>query len=112
MAINLNIPKGINGNAIRSIAEKWSTQWFRRFITDHLQNADYRNANTGPGITITGTEQLPGLIALTTQAAGFGTPTGASTITNFPGATASLAQTSATVAQLIVQLKAAGILGA
>jgi hypothetical protein len=108
MTINLTIPKGINGNAIRSVASEWTAQWFRRFVTDHLQNADYRNAITGPGISITGTEQLPGTIALASQASGVGTPTGASILTNFPGASATLAQTSAAVAKLIADLKAAG----
>jgi hypothetical protein len=107
----LSIPQGINGNAVRSIPAQWSADWFRRLITDHLQNADYRNAIAGPGISITGTEQLPGEIALKTQLSGVGTPTGASIVTNFPGGSATLAQTSAAVAALIAELKAAGVLG-
>jgi hypothetical protein len=43
---------------------------------------------------------------------GFGTPSGTGVIANFPGASATLAQTSQTVAQLISILKTNGILGA
>lgn len=42
---------------------------------------------------------------------GWGTPTGAAVIANFPGATATLAQTSSVVAQIIATLKANGIFG-
>lgn len=45
------------------------------------------------------------------QTTGFGTPTGNSVINNFPGASATLAQTSATVAEILVVLKSMGIIG-
>lgn len=45
------------------------------------------------------------------QVTGFGTPTGTGVIANFPGATATLAQTSQAVAQLIADLKAIGFYG-
>lgn len=45
-------------------------------------------------------------------ASGFGTPTGNSVIANFPGASATLAQTSATVAEILAVLKSAGIIAA
>ena len=45
------------------------------------------------------------------QVTGYGTPTGASRLSNFPGASATLAQTSAQVAQMITDLKAHGLLG-
>lgn len=44
------------------------------------------------------------------QTAGFGTPTGASVVTNFPGATATLVQTSTEVAELVAILKAYGLI--
>lgn len=43
---------------------------------------------------------------------GWGTPTGAATVTNFPGATATLVQCSNVIAQLITQLKRYGLFGA
>jgi hypothetical protein len=43
---------------------------------------------------------------------GFGTPTGTGVIANFPGATATLAQCSQAVAQLIADLKNLGVYGA
>jgi hypothetical protein len=43
---------------------------------------------------------------------GWGTPTGNATITNFPGATATLVQCSNVIAQLITQLKRYGLFGA
>lgn len=43
---------------------------------------------------------------------GFGTPTGAAVVANFPGATATLVQTSETVAEILTILKGMGIIGA
>lgn len=62
---NLPIHMGINSQAVRNIPQEWDPRWFRRFITDHLQWADFRNAIAGPGITITGTEQQRGEISST-----------------------------------------------
>jgi hypothetical protein len=45
-------------------------------------------------------------------ATGFGSPTGAAIIANFPGATATLAQTSQTVAEILVVLKGLGFIAA
>jgi hypothetical protein len=50
--------------------------------------------------------RIGGNIVLSGQSTGYGTPTGASKLANFPGATATLAQTSAALAQLILDLKA------
>lgn len=46
------------------------------------------------------------------QSAGWGSPTGGTVIANFPGTTATLVQTSEVVAELIVLLKALGLLAA
>lgn len=46
------------------------------------------------------------------QSTAWGTPTGGSKLSNFPGATATLVQTSQQLAQLLLDLKAYGILGA
>lgn len=45
------------------------------------------------------------------QVTGFGSPTGAGVINNFPGATATLAQCSQSIAQIIKDLKALGFYG-
>lgn len=45
------------------------------------------------------------------QVTGFGTPTGTGVIANFPGATATLAQATQAIAQLIADLKAIGFYG-
>lgn len=44
------------------------------------------------------------------QVTGFGTPTGAAVVANYPGATATLVQTSNTVAEILTILKAAGFI--
>jgi hypothetical protein len=62
---NLPINKGLSAGAVRNIPETWSAAWFRKFITNHMQRADFRNAIAGPGITITGTEQSSGEISAT-----------------------------------------------
>lgn len=46
------------------------------------------------------------------QKTGFGTPTGTGVIANFPGATATLAQATQAIAELIADLKAFGLYGA
>lgn len=46
------------------------------------------------------------------QVTGWGTPTGASVVANFPGATATLVQCSNVIAKLITDLKAFGLYGA
>lgn len=62
----------------------------------------------------TGTTQKLGFWNATpvAQKAGYGTPTGGALVSSYPGATATLAQTSGTLAQLLLDLKAYGILGA
>lgn len=51
-------------------------------------------------------------VAPPAQSVGWGVPTGPTTLINFPGATATLPQTSGVVAQLITYLKSLGFLGA
>jgi parallel beta-helix repeat protein len=51
------------------------------------------------------------LAAPASQTTGFGTPTGPSRVANFPGATATLGQTSGALADLIATLKSYGLLG-
>lgn len=61
--------------------------------------------------TLAGTLGINGASA-PAQVTGFGTPTGGGVIANFPGATATLAQTSQSVAQILLMLKAFGLGGA
>ena len=49
---------------------------------------------------------------VTTTSAGWGTPTNASVIGNFPGSAATLAQCGQAISELILVLKAAGLLSA
>ena len=42
---------------------------------------------------------------------GWGTPTGGSVVANFPGASATLGQTSEALAELIANLQSAGVIG-
>jgi hypothetical protein len=51
-------------------------------------------------------------VAPPAQVTGFGVPTGVGVINNFPGATATLAQCSQAIAQIIKDLKAFGLYGA
>ena len=102
---------GLDGAKVLSIPGSWSITWFRDFINNILKGADVRNAISGPGITVSGNIASPfATISLKSQASGFGTPTGNSVIANYPGATATLAQANATIAELIVLLKQAGLI--
>jgi hypothetical protein len=101
-----------NASLGNGIPEKWSKAWFQQIIKTALQLADVRNAIAGPGVSISGNVTSYATIGLTSQASGFGTPTGASVIANYPGGAATLAQANATIAELITILKQAGIISA
>ena len=69
---------------------------------------------TGTAVTVTGTLSASSYLGVNgatavAPTAGYGTPTGNSITTNFPGVTATLAQTTGTLAQVILDLKRAGI---
>ena len=51
-------------------------------------------------------------VAPVARSTGWGTPTGSAMLTNFPGATATLAQTSGTLAALLLHIKSIGLIGA
>jgi hypothetical protein len=66
--------------------------------------------------TTTGNIQTNGALGLANNAppalvGGFGTPTGAAVVANFPGATATLLQTSNTVAEILTIMKNVGFIG-
>lgn len=60
-------PPGISAPTVTNIPKEWSATWFRRFITQHLEGADVRNAIPGPGITITTSAAVPKRSALTAR---------------------------------------------
>lgn len=72
-------------------------------------NMDATTTNTFP-ITNSASGAYYYLMNIGQKSTGWGTPTGASKIANFPGATATLTQCSQTVAQIITELKSTGIL--
>jgi hypothetical protein len=80
--VTQKIIPGISAGSIKFIPEEWSAEWFRRFITQYLQNADTRNATAGPGISISGTIQQPATISASTIV---GAPT---SVFGNPGSTA------------------------
>jgi hypothetical protein len=59
-----------------------------------------------PGTWVSSVEILQAALS------GWGTPTGGSAVANFPGATATLVQTSTAVAQIIATLKSFGLFSA
>ena len=86
-------------------------------LTGGLTIADAKNVAVGTTTgTVLGTTALQKLgfwgAAAIAQIVGYGTPTGASLLTNFPGATATLAQQTAAFAQLLLNLKSMGLIGA
>lgn len=50
-------------------------------------------------------------VIVPTQVTGFGNPSGSTVVNNFPGATATLVQTSQTVAEILTVLKGLGLIG-
>lgn len=89
------INNSISGNVTTAITDNGTRTW---------------QASAG-NITAKGQIAINGA-ATPIQQTGFGTPTGSGIIANFPGATATLGQTSQTVAEILLVLKAQGILGA
>jgi hypothetical protein len=84
------------------------------FIQTNTTDSLFLVTNGTTRITVgsTGSVGLYSGASLWAQLAGFGTPTGAVVVANYPGATATLLQTSNTVAQILLALKALGIFAA
>lgn len=64
MAAPFQIPQGLSATSLRSIPQEWDPNWFRRWVTAHLQNVDIRNTNAAGGVTITGVETAPGTVSV------------------------------------------------
>ena len=58
MALTLKVKPGLAAQHIRTIPENWSAAWFRRFVTNYMENADPRNG-VAIGMTVTGPVQNP-----------------------------------------------------
>lgn len=68
--------------------------------------------STGGNVNATTSYQINGTKVLGARITGFGTPTGSALLTNFPGASATLAQTTAMMAYVVTQLENHGLFGA
>ena len=69
MSTQLPVKQGISSAVVTSIPEQWSAAWFRRFITNYLQNGDVRNATAGSGIKINGGITTTATISLSSEVA-------------------------------------------
>lgn len=69
------------------------------------------SGNSYPSATTTMINTVVNGSTIPSRVSGFGTPTGASVVANFPGSSATLTQTSQTVAELISILLAKGVIG-
>jgi hypothetical protein len=71
VALSQPIKPGISSLSVTSIPEKWSAQWFRSFVTTHLQSLDARNQIAGTGITLTppvgGNVSVPGTVSVSSD---------------------------------------------
>lgn len=76
MTTSLNVKSGISAPVVTSIPKEWDAQWFRRFITNYLQNADIRNT---PGIVGATFANPPTTTVIATAVAQF-TATSAGTV--------------------------------
>lgn len=76
-----------------------------------IGNVDGTNTNTFP-VTNNSTGTRFFLANIGRQSTGYGTPTGAAKVANFPGATATLVQCSNMIAQIVSELKDRGIFAA
>lgn len=102
----LKVRPGLSAPLVNSIPEDWDRQWFRRWITDFLGQPTILSGS----VTFDGSIGINGNTPVA-QVVGWGTPTGFAVVHNFPGASATLVQTSTAVAQIIKDLKALGIYG-
>jgi hypothetical protein len=113
--INISVPAATQVNALQ-FQQGSQPQWE---IYQPATSSDIRFFNVADQLTLTSAGALKatgpmGMNGVTppAQSTGWGTPTGASVAANFAGASATLPQTSAAVAELITLLKAFGLLGA
>jgi hypothetical protein len=78
--VRQTIVPGISVGSIKNIPDKWSSAWFRSFVSQYLQHADTRNATAGTGISISGGLGQPATIASSSISGPpysvFGNPTG------------------------------------
>jgi hypothetical protein len=63
MALKQPIKQGLDSTTLRNVPKEWDAEWFRRFMVIQLKAADARNTIAGPGITITGSFDRPGVIS-------------------------------------------------
>lgn len=123
----LTVNASNSANSTIDIVDAGNNPWAMRIIRSDLSNnavglfetnnrALFIGAASGTfeGLVLSGGLVLNGSGASTvpSQVTGFGTPTGAAVIANFPGSTATLVQTSETVAEILTILKGIGLIGA
>lgn len=80
-------------------------------ITNATNTATFLSVNGVGAVTLAGPVGFNGATP-PAQVTGFGAPTGASVLPNFPGASATLPQCSAAIAEILIILKSMGIIGA
>jgi hypothetical protein len=105
----------LNGNTIHWDNQSPATSGFGTWAVGDicLNTSTAIGAPIGWICTVAGTQGTwTPLVQAFTQVTGFGTPTGAGVINNFPGATATLAQCSQAIAEIIKDLKSLGLYGA
>jgi hypothetical protein len=81
-------------------------------ILSESESVQLLTLNDSGALNVSGIYSVQGTQVVGAQVSGYGTPTGNTRVANFPGASATLAQTSAQVAQLVADLKTHGLLGA
>lgn len=89
---NLRIVNGGANTIFRNSADNASN-----IVIDNAGNLDLQSG---------GALKISSVVILTGQQSGYGTPSGGARVSNFPGSSATLAQTSGALAQLILDLKA------
>lgn len=110
-------------NIVAAGNSPWAIEFIRSDLSNNAIGIFQNNSKalvidvasgTWSGLVLTGGLLLHGIDSSVApaQVTGFGTPTGGSVIANFPGASATLLQTSETVAEILTILKGMGIIGA
>lgn len=64
VSLALPVKQGLSAPAVNSIPKQWDPEWFRRFITNYLQNTDIKNTAGNIGVTVGGTVTTPGNITV------------------------------------------------
>jgi len=103
---------GLNGNGSTTPSKYLTVINGALNINNSANTTNILTLSDAGSLNVAGNYKISGIQVVGAQISGYGTPTGASRISSFPGASATLAQCSEMIAQIVSDLKTHGLFGA